>query len=95
MQLPENENFNNIDIIEPGKDYFAALNQETSPFIPDSSVNSRCFSLEQIFNSIFSKSSLQEAKEASKEERDQKQINDCSFLYGEIVSTNTNLYNCN
>jgi hypothetical protein len=90
MQLSENENFNNN---EEGQNYFTAINEETSPFIPESSVNLRCYSLEQIYNSIFPKNLLQEAKEASKEERDQKQINDCSFIYGEIVCTNIILYN--
>lgn len=66
-------------------DYFTPLNEETSPITPDTSINQRCYSLEQIYNQFFPRDSLSKAKEASKNERDQRQINDSSFIYGEIV----------
>ena len=66
-------------------DYFTPLNEETTPFTPNTSINSRCYSLEQIYNDFFPQNSLSKAKEASKNERVKKQINDSSFIYGEIV----------
>ena len=72
---------------ETPPDYFTPLYEETSPFIPDTNTNSRCYSLEQIYNDFFPENSLSKAKEVSKTERVKKQINDSSFIYGEIVIT--------
>ena len=58
------------------EDYLIFLNPE---------ISKRYFKLEKLFNSFFPSDYLSLAKEKSKEERDNKNIIDSSFTYGEIV----------
>ena len=59
---------------------------EDFPVEPSSDVSTKYWNLNRIFDKYFSDNSLYVAKESSKEERDQKSINDSSFVYGEIVN---------
>ena len=48
-------------------------------------LNKKYYKIESIYNLFYTKNSISIAKEKSKEERENKRINDDSFVYGEIV----------
>ena len=48
-------------------------------------LNKKYYNIESIYNTFYTKNSISIAKEKSKEERENKRINDDSFVYGEIV----------
>ena len=69
-----------------GSLYFASQSKdEDYPIYLEPQISKRYFQLETIFNSFFPSEYFSLAKEKSKEERDNKNINDSSFTYGEIV----------
>ena len=71
--------------LQPEK-YFEPINpEEDNPITIDEESSKMYQRLESIFNSFYPNNSTQLAKEKSKEERDNKRINDTSFAYGEIV----------
>ncbi len=47
--------------------------------------NFKYFGLEKIYNFYYADNSLSLAKESSKNEREEKKLNDSSFIYGEVV----------
>ena len=55
------------------------------PIKIEKETNIKYYNLEQIFNTFYSENSLSIAKDKSREERENKKINDNSFVYGEIV----------
>ena len=72
---------------EDGSNYFLGKNDEEDyPLKINEATSKKYFQLEKIFNQFFPNNSLSKAKDKSKEERDQKQIIDPSFVYGEIVN---------
>ena len=60
-------------------------NDEDMPIEIDAETNNHYLALNNIFNELFPIHSLSLAKQTSKEERDQKHINDPSFVYGEVT----------
>ena len=69
-----------------GSLYFASQSKdEDYPIYLEPQISKRYFQLETIFNSFFPSEYFSLSKEKSKEERDNKNINDSSFTYGEIV----------
>ena len=70
----------------PSDKYFEPISpEEDYPISIDEDTSSNYQRIETIFNTFYPKNSLQIAKEKSKEERDNRRINDTSFAYGEIV----------
>ena len=71
---------------DDGSSYFASQSKdEDCPIIIAPDISKRYFQLQKLFDSFFPSDYLSIAKEKSKQERDNKKINDSSFTYGEIV----------
>ncbi len=86
------ENIEKEIIISEGNGYFISSNEIDYPFKVTSKREMQLKELEQIFNSVYDKNSLNLAKTFSKEERERKNAKGLSFVYSEIVR---NLYlNC-
>ena len=74
-------------ISDDGSSYFESQSKdEDYPLSINPEISKKYFKLEKLFNSFFPINYLSIAKEKSKEERDNKKIDDSSFTYGEIVS---------
>ena len=71
--------------LQPEKYFEPIIPEEDNPITIDEESSKMYQRLESIFNSLYPNNSTQLAKEKSKEERDNKRINDTSFAYGEIV----------
>ena len=71
--------------MQPEKYFEPIIPEEDNPITIDEESSKMYQRLESIFNSFYPNNSTQLAKEKSKEERDNKRINDTSFAYGEIV----------
>ena len=71
--------------LQPEKYFEPIITEEDNPITIDEESSKMYQRLESIFNSFYPNNSTQLAKEKSKEERDNKRINDTSFAYGEIV----------
>ena len=80
-----NPNSNNV-INEEAMKYFTIDLKEENPIILDKWTNIRYYNLQLIFDSFYPLTSLNIAKNTSKEERIAKKIKDTSFTYGEIVN---------
>lgn len=65
--------------------FFPRTAEETMPVELDENTNFKYFGLEKVYNFYFPENSLSLAKESSKNEREQKRLNDSSFIYGEVV----------
>ena len=79
-------NQDNTPLEETGNTYFAPRSEEeTMPVEIDENTNFTYFGLEKVYNFYFPENSLSLAKESSKNEREQKRLNDSSFIYGEVV----------
>ena len=73
-------------ISDDGSSYFESQSKdEDYPLNIAPEISKKYFKLEKLFNSFFPNNYLSIAKEKSKEERDNKKIDDSSFTYGEIV----------
>lgn len=69
-----------------GNNYFSPRSaEEMMPVEVDESTNFKYFGLEKIYNFYYADNSLSLAKESSKNEREEKKLNDSSFIYGEVV----------
>ena len=71
--------------LQPEKYFEPIIPEKDNPITIDEESSKMYQRLESIFNSFYPNNSTQLAKEKSKEERDNKRINDTSFAYGEIV----------
>ena len=80
-----NPNSNSNVINEEAMKYFTIDIKEENPIILDKWTNIRYYNLQLIFDSFYPLTSLNIAKNTSKEERIAKKIKDTSFTYGEIV----------
>ena len=76
---------NKINIKQSESYFYPIMIEEEMPIVLSSKLNKKYYNLELIYNSFYPKNSISIAKEKSKEERDNKAINDDSFVYGEIV----------
>jgi hypothetical protein len=76
---------NEINIDQSESYFYPIMIEEEMPIVLSSKLNKKYYNLELIYNSFYPKNSISIAKEKSKEERDNKVINDDSFVYGEIV----------
>jgi hypothetical protein len=76
---------NEINIDQSESYFYPIMIEEEMPIVLSSKLNKKYYNLELIYNSFYPKNSISIAKEKSKEERDNKAINDDSFVYGEIV----------
>lgn len=76
---------NEIKIDQSESSFYPIMIEEEMPIVLSSKLNKKYYNLELIYNSFYPKNSISIAKEKSKEERDNKAINDDSFVYGEIV----------
>ena len=76
---------NEINIKQSESYFYPIMIEEEMPIVLSSKLNKKYYNLELIYNSFYPKNSISIAKEKSKEERDNKAINDDSFVYGEIV----------
>lgn len=65
--------------------FLKKVGEEEVPIEISDELSNKYAHLNKIFDSFFPENSLSMAKESSKEERDKKNINDSSFVYGEIV----------
>ena len=83
--ITSNPNSNNV-INEEAMKYFTNDLKEENPIILDKWTNIRYYNLQLIFDSFYPLTSLNIAKNTSKEERIAKKIKDTSFTYGEIVN---------
>ena len=72
--------------LSPEKYFEPIIPEEDYPITIDENTSRIYQRLETIFNSFYERNSLQIAKEKSKEERDNRRINDTSYAYGEIVN---------
>jgi hypothetical protein len=74
------------EILKEGESYLnPQSSEEDMPIKIEKETNIKYYNLEQIFNTFYSENSLSIAKDKSREERENKKINDNSFVYGEIV----------
>ena len=71
--------------LQPENYFEPIIPEEDNPITIDEESSKMYQRLESIFNSFYPNNSTQLAKEKSKEERDNKRINDTSYAYGEIV----------
>ena len=67
-------------------EFFQKQTDEDLPIEISEEMTIKYAKLNKIFDTFFAENSLSLAKESSKEERDQKSINDSSFVYGEVVN---------
>ena len=81
----DNDQINQLE--ENGITYFSPrIDEEESPIELDENTSLKYFGLEKIYNFYYPENSLSIAKESSKNEREQKRLNDSSFIYGEVVN---------
>ena len=76
---------NEINIDQSESYFYPIMIEEEMPIVFSSKLNKKYYNIESIYNTFYTKNSISIAKEKSKEERDNKAINDDSFVYGEIV----------
>ena len=72
---------NEINIKQSESYFYPIMIEEEMPIVLSSKLNKKYYNLELIYNSFYPKNSISIAKEKSKEERDNKAINDDSFVY--------------
>ena len=81
----DNDQINQLE--QNGITYFSPrIDEEESPIELDQNTSLKYFGLEKIYNFYYPENSLSIAKESSKNEREQKRLNDSSFIYGEVVN---------
>lgn len=81
----DNDQINQLE--QNGITYFSPrIDEEESPIELDENTSLKYFGLEKIYNFYYPENSLSIAKESSKSEREQKRLNDSSFIYGEVVN---------
>lgn len=81
----DNDQINQLE--QNGITYFSPrIDEEESPIELDENTSLKYFGLEKIYNFYYPENSLSIAKESSKNEREQKRLNDSSFIYGEVVN---------
>jgi len=73
------------ELIEAETYFNPQTSEEDMPIKIEKETNIKYYNLEKIFNTFYSENSLSIAKDKSREERENKKINDNSFVYGEIV----------
>ena len=79
-------NQDNTPLEQAGNTYFSPRSdEEMMPVEVDETTNFKYFGLEKIYNFYYADNSLSLAKESSKNEREEKKLNDSSFIYGEVV----------
>lgn len=82
---PENDPVDQLE--QNGATYFSPrVDEEEMPIEPDEKTSLKYYGLEKIYNFYYPENSLSIAKESSKNEREQKRLNDSSFIYGEVVN---------
>lgn len=74
-----------IEVKEATNYFFPKSFDEEMPYQLDEYRNIKYYNIEKIFNLYFPENSLSIAKNVSLIERNQKQIQDGAFVYGEIV----------
>ena len=78
----------NSSYTPPKKKYFdKQIPEEDSEFTIPDELHSKHEALDKIFDSYFDYESISNAKQSSKEERDNKNLDDSSYVYGEVVCT--------
>ena len=71
---------------QAGNTYFSPRSdEEMMPVEVDETTNFKQCGREKIYNFYYADNSLSIAKESSKNEREEKKLNDNSFIYGEVV----------
>ena len=81
----DNDQINQLE--QNGITYFSPrIDEEESPIELAENTSLKYFGLEKIYNFYYPENSLSIAKESSKSEREQKRLNDSSFIYGEVVN---------
>ncbi|MCQ2818220.1 MAG: hypothetical protein MJ252_13215 [archaeon] len=75
-----------MDDLPRDSDYFKNKENEDSVLDLTEDQNVKYAKIDKLYNTFFVENSLSIAKESSKDERDQKSINDSSFVYGEVVN---------
>ena len=76
---------NETYIEKPETYFYPKIMEEEMPITISPELNKKYYKIESIYNLFYTKNSISIAKEKSKEERENKIINDDSFVYGEIV----------
>ena len=76
---------NETYIEKPESYFYPKIMEEEMPIAISPELNKKYYNIESIYNTFYTKNSISIAKEKSKEERENKRINDDSFVYGEVV----------